>query len=110
MLCDFLFYFIFQDVVGVFCLCVCVCVCVCVFFFYFVFCSQRVFKKNLNAPRPSEHPPVRGENVKTFRGGIIGCKDKTSSWHLNGSPDGSDIGSTEQCRGEAHRYTAHLHY
>ena len=24
-------------------------------------------KKNLNAPRPSEHPPVRGENVKTFR-------------------------------------------
>ena len=25
------------------------------------------FKKNLNASRPSEHPPVRGENVKTFR-------------------------------------------
>ena len=24
------------------------------------------FKKNLNASRPSEHPPVRGENVKTF--------------------------------------------
>ena len=24
-------------------------------------------KKNLNASRPSEHPPVRGENVKTFR-------------------------------------------
>ena len=23
-------------------------------------------KNNLNAPRPSEHPPVRGENVKTF--------------------------------------------
>ena len=23
-------------------------------------------KKNLNASRPSEHPPVRGENVKTF--------------------------------------------
>ena len=22
--------------------------------------------KNLNASRPSEHPPVRGENVKTF--------------------------------------------
>ena len=21
-------------------------------------------------------------------GGIIGCKDKTSSWHLNGFPDG----------------------
>ena len=24
-------------------------------------------KKNLNASRPSEHPPVRGKNVKTFR-------------------------------------------
>ena len=30
-------------------------------------------KKNLNASRPSEHPPVRGESVKTFIGGIIGC-------------------------------------
>ena len=25
------------------------------------------FKKNLYASRPSEHPPVRGGNVKTFR-------------------------------------------
>ena len=24
-------------------------------------------KYNLNASRPSEHPPVRGKNVKTFR-------------------------------------------
>ena len=24
-------------------------------------------KKNLNAPRPSEHPPGRWKNVKTFR-------------------------------------------
>ena len=24
-------------------------------------------KQNLNASRPSEHPLVRGENVKTFR-------------------------------------------
>ena len=23
--------------------------------------------KNLNASRPSEHPPIRGENVKSFR-------------------------------------------
>ena len=35
-------------------------------------CTFRVFpkpfysKKNLNAPRPSEHPPVRGKNVKSF--------------------------------------------
>ena len=26
-------------------------------------------------------------------GGIISCKDKTSSWHLNRFPDGSNIGS-----------------
>ena len=26
-----------------------------------------VFKKKVNASRPSEHPPIRGENVKTFR-------------------------------------------
>ena len=39
-------------------------------------------KKNQNAPnRPSEHPPVRGKNMSKLFGGIIGCKDKTSSWH-----------------------------
>ena len=27
-------------------------------------------------------------------GGIIGCKDKTTSWHLTGFPNGSKIGST----------------
>ena len=26
-----------------------------------------LFKKNLNASRPSEYPPGRGKNVKTFR-------------------------------------------
>ena len=26
-----------------------------------------LLKKNQNAPRPSEHPPVKGKNVKTFR-------------------------------------------
>ena len=41
---------------------------------------------------------------KRLLGGIIGCKDKTSSW-LNGFPDGSNIGSTKSCRGETHRYT-----
>ena len=38
-------------------------------------------------------------------GGIIGCKDKTSSWHLKGFSDGSIIGSTVQYREEAHRQT-----
>ena len=32
-------------------------------------------KKNLNASRPSEHPPVRGEMSKRL-GGIIGCNTK----------------------------------
>ena len=41
------------------------------------FFPVRVFKENLNASRPSEHPPVRGKNVKTRLGGTIGCKDKT---------------------------------
>ena len=49
--------------------------------------------KTLNASRPSEYPPVRGRMSKRF-GSIIGCKDQTSSWHLNGFPDGSDTGST----------------
>ena len=32
-------------------------------------------KKNQNAPRPSEHPPVRGENMSKRLGGIKGCKN-----------------------------------
>ena len=28
---------------------------------------EKGFKENLNASRPSEHPPVRGGNVETFR-------------------------------------------
>ena len=35
-------------------------------------------KKNQNAPRPSEHPPVRGEKMSKRLGGIKGCKYKTS--------------------------------
>ena len=47
-------------------------------------------KKNMNASRPSQHPPVRGEMSKRLDG-IIGRKYKTFSWHLNGFPDGSNI-------------------
>ena len=52
-------------------------------------------KKNQNAHRPSEHPPVRGENVKTFR-----CDYRLQIQNLfmafKGVPlcYGSDIGST----------------
>ena len=51
-------------------------------------------KKNQNAPRPSEHPPVMGEKMSKRLGGIKGCKYKTSSWHLNRFPDADNIGST----------------
>ena len=40
--------------------------------------SCSLLKKNLNASRPSEHSPVGGEMSKRL-GGVIGCKDKTSS-------------------------------
>ena len=56
--------------------------------------SVPYLKINQNAPRPSEHPPVRGKKMSKRLGGIIGCKYKTSSRHLNGFPDGSNIGST----------------
>ena len=42
-------------------------------------------------------------------GGIIDCKDKTSSWHLIGFSNGNNIGSTVSYRGEIHRYTVHLY-
>ena len=51
-------------------------------------------KKNQNAPRLFEHPPVRGEKMSKRLGGIKGWKYKTSSWHSNGFPDGNNIGST----------------
>ena len=46
----------------------------------------------MNASGPAEHPPVRGENVKTFRWDHR-LQIQTSSYHLNGFPDGSNIGS-----------------
>ena len=50
-------------------------------------------EKNLYASRPSEHPPVRGENVKTFR-----WEHRLQRHNLfmafKGLPYGSNIGST----------------
>ena len=48
-----------------------------------------------------------GEMSKRL-GRFIGCKYETSSWHLNGFPHRSNIGSTVCCRGETHRYTCVL--
>ena len=58
-------------------------------------------KRNLNASRPYEHPPVLREKMSIRLGGIIACKDKTSSWYLNGFPDGSNIGSSTRPIGVA---------
>ena len=35
---------------------------------------QRIFKEKQNAPRPSEHTPVRGGKMSKRLGGIKGCK------------------------------------
>ena len=56
----------------------------------FLYC----LKKNPNEPRPSLSIPQSGGKMSKCLGGIIGCKFKTSSWHLNGFPDGSRLGST----------------
>ena len=63
------------------------------FFCLFLACAL-CLKKNQNAPRPSEHPPVRGEKMSKHLAGIKDCKYKTSPWHLNGFPDGNNSGST----------------
>ena len=54
-----------------------------------------LFQESQNASRLSEHPPVRGEKMSKRLGGIIGCRHKTSSWHLNGFPYGSNIRLTD---------------
>ena len=66
---------------------------------------QGRLKKNLNVSRPSEYPSQGGMSKRLGSESIVGCKDKFSSWHLIGFPNGSNIGSTVLCRGEAHRYT-----
>ena len=33
----------------------------------YILLNYRCVRENMDASRPSEHPPVRGENVKTFR-------------------------------------------
>ena len=48
-----------------------------------MFCRCCCLKENLNASRPSEHPPVRGENVKRFGWDHRLQIYKTSSWYFN---------------------------
>ena len=51
-------------------------------------------KKNMNASIDLLSIPQSEGKMSKRLGGIIGCKDKASSWHLNGFSDGSNIGST----------------
>ena len=57
--------------------------------------------------KKTERVQSGGKMSKRLVGGIIGCKAKTSLWHLNGFPDRSNIGSTVQYRGETHRYAVY---
>ena len=60
-----------------------------------IYSCKEFLKKNQNAPRPSEYPPVMGKKMsKRLGAGIKGCKYKTSSWLLNRFPDADNIGST----------------
>ena len=47
-------------------------------------------KKIQNAPRPSEHPPIREEKCQNVEVASKAANNKTSSWHLNGFPDGNN--------------------
>ena len=46
---------------------------------------------------------------KRFGRNIIGCKEKTSSWHLIGFPD-DDSNRGYHVGVKTHRYTVHLHH
>ena len=61
-------------------------------------------KKSLNASKPSEHAPDRGRKCQNaWLGGIIGCKDNTSSWHFVRYPLANAI-TTSSCDAEcSHR-------
>ena len=73
-----------------------------------------ILKKKLNASSLDlvsipQSEGQREKNVKMFRWGhTVGCKYKTSSWHLSGFPDGSNIGSTVKYRGETLRHAVSM--
>ena len=80
-------------------------------------------KKNQNAPRPSEHPPVMGKKMSKRLGGIKGCKYKTSSYvvcccclhiksrsDLYSVPSNIRIGPTDANTFRGHRLTTQKGY
>ena len=48
--------------------------------------------------------PSQGRKMSKLLGRIIGCKDKTPTWHLIGFPDGSNIASTVCSGSDNFRY------
>ena len=71
-------------------------------------CQRKIL--NPSTPFFLSIPQSGGEMSKRLGGIIVGRKDRISSWHLNGFPDGSDIGSTVSYRGETHRYIVRYTY
>ena len=60
-----------------------------------IFPSTRSLKKNQNAPRPSEHPPVKGEKCQNV---ILSKKIKNSFHQLRGGVCTlNSIGESVQC-------------
>ena len=64
------------------------------------FFRRMLFKEKIRARLDLLSIPQSGEKMSKRLGGITGCKYKTSSWHLNGFPEGNKIGSTVYNVGE----------
>ena len=56
--------------------------------------ESQLFKKNLNASKPSEHSPQVEERVSKGLDGNIGCRNKTS---LNASKPSGHPPQVEEC-------------
>ena len=54
----------------------------------------RVGNQYAECEKQQQQQQQQQSGEKKLLGGIKGCKYKTSSWRLNGSPDGNNIGST----------------
>ena len=65
-------------------------------FFYVFGVYTCCLKKSQNENDLLSIPQLGGGGMSKRLGGIKGCKYKTFSWHLNGFPDGNNIGSTSQ--------------
>ena len=65
---------------------------------------------NRHAGTPEKQSKQNRNNVNSTSSNMVviiynymGCKYKATTWYLTGFPNGSNIGSTVSCRGEAQR-------